>query len=219
MTSTQLVIWDNDGVLVDSESLAVRADIELLTGEGLEVTEQEVIDGFLGRSVYDLIAFAEQRLGHRLTPGFRDRFNERLFEMFETELKAVEGVVDVIDALLVPYCVASSGEHIRIENSLRTAGLFDRFEGRIYSAQDVGRGKPHPDLFLYAAGQMEAEPERCIVIEDSEPGVEAALAAKMTVFAYDALTPRARLKKAHAIFEKMSELPALLGPEVCRPLS
>jgi HAD superfamily hydrolase (TIGR01509 family) len=121
----------------------------------------------------------------------------------------------VLDRLRIPACVASSSAHERIRRSLRVAGFIDRFEGRIFSAEDVARGKPAPDLFLHAAQSMGVPPERCIVTEDSPSGVEAARAADMTVYGYCAMTPESRLCEADAVFRNMAELPWLLGPHVC----
>jgi HAD superfamily hydrolase (TIGR01509 family) len=207
----ELVIFDNDGVLVDSESLAVLTDIELLASEGLDITQERIVELFLGRSLNDLIAHAEAELGRSLGDGFERRFHERLFERFETELEAVQGIEEVLDHLDVRSCVASSASHDRVERSLKITGLFDRFAGRVYSSDDVGKGKPEPDLFLHAAHDMGADPTHCVVIEDSPPGVEAARRAGMTVFGYCAMTPASALSDANATFTRMADLPALLA--------
>jgi HAD superfamily hydrolase (TIGR01509 family) len=137
-----------------------------------------------------------------------------VFAAFERELRAVEGVAVVLEKLAadgVAYCLASSGSHQRIRVALRTTGLYARFgEDRIFSSQDVGRGKPAPDLFLHAAAVMGVAPERCAVVEDSPLGVRAANAAGMTVFGYTAMTPAERLADATALFGSMAELPDLL---------
>lgn len=207
-----LVIFDNDGVLVNSEPLAVLTDIEMLRAEGLEMTEQEIVDGFLGRDFDALVEHAAARLGRPLGADFRERFHARLFERFEAELEPVPGVERVLEGLTVPYCVASSGSHARIRRSLALAGLLEHFEGRIFSVDDVGRGKPHPDLFLHAASVLGADARACVVIEDSPAGIEAAHAAGMTVLGFAALTPAERLAGADAVFADMSELPDLLVP-------
>ncbi|CAL9492424.1 6-phosphogluconate phosphatase [Streptomyces sp. enrichment culture] len=162
--------------------------------------------------IHELIA---ERTGQRLPEEFDDVFHARVFAAFEQELKAVSGADEVLGKLAadgVPYCVASSGSHERIRVGHRVAGLGRWFdEGRIFSSQDVGRGKPAPDLFLYAAERMGVAPERCVVVEDSPLGVQAAVAAGMDVYGFTAMTPAAKLAGATGLFSDMGELVGLLG--------
>jgi HAD superfamily hydrolase (TIGR01509 family) len=154
---------------------------------------------------------AELRLGRPLPANLEDRYHERLFEAFRTKLTAVPGVADVLMQLTIPTCVASSGTHERIRLALTTTGLLPRFDGRIFSAQDVARGKPAPDLFLHAAKSLGIRPDRCGVVEDSPLGVDAANRAGMTAFGFARMTPPERLQAAGGgVFRSMAELPALL---------
>ena len=202
-----LLILDNDGVLVDSEPIANNVLAELLTECGHPTTYEESVRDHLGGTLRLVREVVEPRLGRPLPADFEDRYHRRLFERMRTELTAVKGVVEALDAIDLPMCVASSGTHERIERALTTVGLFGRFQGRIFSAQDVTRGKPYPDLFRHAAERMGAEPTRCLVLEDSPHGVTAAKAAGMTVIGYTGLTPAARLADADMVIERMAALP------------
>jgi HAD superfamily hydrolase (TIGR01509 family) len=178
-----LLIFDCDGVLVDSEPLSCRIDAEILTECGAPYTAEEVARDFTGVSVKDQITRIESERGIRLPDDFTERLNRTLFKRFETDLKPIEGVQDAILSLPFPRCVASSSIPERIALSLRATGLADLFEN-IFSSTQVARGKPAPDLFLHAANQMNARPEDCLVIEDSTTGVQAALAAGMRVIGF-----------------------------------
>jgi HAD superfamily hydrolase (TIGR01509 family) len=211
-----LVIFDCDGVLVDTERLAVPIDVELLAELGWVLSEAEVIERWLGKSEADFVADVEAYLGRPLPAGISFESERRYREAMERELQAVPGVVDALDRIEAAgrkTCVASSGTHEKMAFTLGLTGLWGRFEGRIFSASEVARGKPAPDLFLHAAEEMGCAPADCVVIEDSPWGVRAALAAGMTPFAYaGGLTPRHRLEIPGAtIFTDMDELPALLG--------
>jgi HAD superfamily hydrolase (TIGR01509 family) len=206
-----LLILDNDGVLVDSEPIANDVLAGLLTECGCPTTYEESVRVYLGGTLRLVRQIVEPRLGGPLPADFEERYHRRLFARMRTELTAVEGVVPALDALSadgdLPMCVASSGTHERIERTLATVGLLARFQGRIFSAQDVPRGKPYPDLFSYAAARMGADPARCLVVEDSPHGVAAAKAAGMTVIGYAGLTPAARLADADIVVERMADLP------------
>jgi HAD superfamily hydrolase (TIGR01509 family) len=206
-----LVIFDCDGVLVDSERLAVRTEVEVLAQLGWPLGEQDVIERFVGRSASHMQAAIERQLGRPID--FERLFTRRHEEVFERELRAVDGVEALLDALRVPSCVASSGNHERIVRSLELVGFAERFEDRIFSASDVARGKPAPDLFLHAASAMGTEPGRCAVVEDSVPGVEAGRAAGMTVFAYaGGVTDAAALARPDAtVVDSMRSLITLLA--------
>lgn len=207
-----LVIFDNDGVLVDSESHAQLVLSKLLTDLGLPTTPEECFAQFLGSSLSSIRARAEQRLARALPADFETCYHRDLFEVFRTSLRPVPGVAAVLEGLDAPTCVASSGTHERIRVALTAAGLLDRFEGRIFSATDVARGKPAPDLFLHAARALGADPARCAVIEDSRVGIEAANAAGMTAFGFARITPAEELRQATGgVFRAMDELPARLA--------
>ncbi|MFE5908863.1 HAD family hydrolase [Streptomyces wedmorensis] len=209
----ELVIFDCDGVLVDSERIYCRVDREVFASLGAEFTETEVADYFVGSSHEMLTAIVEERRGSPLEPGWQAPFKQRYEDALDAELTAVEGVAGVLDTLAVPYCLASNGSHAGIRKNLGRVGLLDRFEGRIFSARDVARGKPAPDLFLHAAATMGVPPERCAVVEDSPYGVQAARAAGMRAFGYcGGLTRADRLMGPRTVvFDSMRELPGLLG--------
>ncbi|MFI1169657.1 HAD family hydrolase [Streptomyces sp. NPDC020801] len=209
-----LVIFDNDGVLVDSEPISNRLLAACLTELGHPTTYEDSIRDYMGSAMHRVHDLVLERTGRRLPDDFDDMFHARVFAAFERELKPVAGVVDVLEKLTAdgtPYCVASSGSHERIRVGHRTTGL-DRWfdDDRIFSSQDVGRGKPAPDLFLHAAERMGVAPRRCVVVEDSPLGVRAAVAAGMDVYGFTAMTPAAGLAGATQLFARMEELSGLL---------
>ncbi|MGW0911010.1 HAD family hydrolase [Streptomyces sp. NPDC002784] len=209
-----LVIFDNDGVLVDSEPISNRLLAAYLTELGYPTSYEDSLRDYMGAAMHRVHDLVEARTGERLSGDFDDVFHARVFAAFERELKPVAGAEGVLEKLAadgVPYCVASSGSHERIRVGHRTTGLTRWFEdGRIFSSQDVGRGKPAPDLFLYAAERMGVAPERCVVVEDSPLGVRAAVAAGMDVYGFTAMTPASRLEGATGLFGDMGELNDLL---------
>ncbi|MFG2284425.1 HAD family hydrolase [Streptomyces asoensis] len=209
-----LVIFDNDGVLVDSEPISNRLLAAYLTELGHPTSYEDSIRDYMGSAMHRIHDLVQERTGQRLPADFDDTFHRRVFAAFEAELEPVEGAVDVLAKLAadgVPYCVASSGSHERIRVGHHKTGL-DRFfdDARIFSSQDVGKGKPAPDLFLHAARRMGVAPERCAVVEDSPLGVRAAVAAGMDVYGFTAMTPAARLAGATRLFSDLADLPDLL---------
>ncbi|WP_328561938.1 HAD family hydrolase [Streptomyces coelicoflavus] len=210
-----LVIFDNDGVLVDSEPISNRLLAGYLTELGHPTSYEESLRDYMGGAMHRVHDLVLERTGRRLPENFDDVFHGRVFAAFERELEPVPGAVGVLEKLAadgVAYCVASSGSHERIRVGHRKAGL-DRWfdDGRIFSSQDVGRGKPAPDLFLHAAARMGVAPERCAVIEDSPLGVQAAVAAGMDVYGFAAMTSAQKLAGATRLFADMGELADLLG--------
>jgi HAD superfamily hydrolase (TIGR01509 family) len=182
--SASLHIFDCDGVLVDSEVLATRIESQLLRDVGVELTAESIAAAFVGISDAEMHGRIEADWDVTLPEDFTVRRAARLDEVFRTELRAVAGISGVLQALDEMRCVASSSSPDRIRTSLAVTGL-DRFFGpHIFSASSVERGKPAPDLFLYAADAMETDPARCIVIEDSTPGVAAGRAAGMHVVGF-----------------------------------
>jgi HAD superfamily hydrolase (TIGR01509 family) len=169
-----------------------------------------VVELFLGRTDAYMRQVIEERL--RDLPGdWEHRLDERYLAA-HAELRPVDGIVEALEQIRVETCVASSGTHEKIRRSLGATGLYERFEGRIFSTTEVEHGKPAPDLFLYAAERMGVEPAACAVVEDSPFGVEAAKAAEMTAFAYvGGLVPAERLRDADVVFDEMRELPRLLS--------
>ena len=210
--SIELVIFDCDGVLIDSERLAVKVDVQVLHEVGWPLTEAEVIERFVGRSDRDTRAAIEAHLGRTLPDDWGDAVEQRYREVFADALTPVDGVLEALDRITLPTCVASSGTHDHLRYTLGLTGLYERFEGRIFSAEDVPNGKPAPDLFLHAAERMAAAPAGCVVVEDSRPGVEAARAAGMRVLAFaGGLSPAEVLEGSHTtVFDDMRDLPSLL---------
>ena len=210
----ELVIFDCDGVLVDSERIAVRVDAAVLAELGWPLSEAEIIERFVGRSEEHFVREIEAYLGRPLPRHWGDAYQHLYVQAFERDLRAVDGVVDALDRITAATCVASSGSHERTRRSLRLTNLHERFEGRIFSATDVANGKPAPDLFLHAAARLGVPPARCVVVEDSRYGVEAARAAGMAAFAYaGGVTPAHWLEgPGTVVFSDMRELPGLLVP-------
>lgn len=202
-----LLILDNDGVLVDSEPIANRVLSELLTECGYPISYDESVRRYLGGTLALVRADVEPQLGHALPDDLEATYHQRLFDRVRAELHPVEGAEQAITDVGWPMCVASSGTHERIELELRTTGLYDRFVGRLFSAEDVARGKPHPDLFLHVASELGVPAAECVVVEDSPHGVAAARAAGMAVVGYAGLTPADRLVDADAVIGTMAELP------------
>jgi HAD superfamily hydrolase (TIGR01509 family) len=212
MPETRLVIFDCDGVLVDSERISVRLEVTLLAELGWELTEVEIAERFLGRTDRYMIEQIEAHLGRSLPPGWPEEAALRYREALAVELRPVDGVVEALDRIEVPTCVASSGSHDKMAFTLGLTGLYPRFEGRIFSSSEVANGKPAPDLFLHAARQLGVEPAHCVVVEDSPAGVAAARNAGMRALGYaGGLTPVHRLEgPGTTVFSDMRELPALI---------
>ena len=213
MTAPELVIFDCDGVLVDSEPISNGVLAELLTAAGVPTTPETSMERYMGGSMAAVVADAEARRGSRLPDGFVEGYYAACTAAFDAELTAVPGIEAALDALGDrPTCVASSGRHEKIRHTLGLTGLLPRFEGRIFSAHEVARGKPAPDLFLHAAERMGFAPARCAVVEDAPVGVAAALAAGMAAFGYVGRTPPVRLaREGVRVFDSMDELPGLLS--------
>jgi HAD superfamily hydrolase (TIGR01509 family) len=210
-----LVIFDCDGVLVDSEAIANRIMAEHITATGIPIAYEDCRARFVGGTLQRVMDTVEQWLGRPLPPGWKDDFEARRNEAFRRELKAVAGVEEVLQRLArvgTEICVASSGTIEKMELTLGLTGLKRYFGERLFSASMVAHGKPEPDIFLYAAEQMGYLPETCVVVEDSPTGVTAAVAAGMRVLAYAADTDAEILRVAGAHpFAEMAELPGLLG--------
>ena len=178
----ELVIFDCDGVLVDSEMLSAGVLMGMMTEEGYPLTEEAFRADFLGRSFAAAALRARERFGRPLPEDFENRYRDRLFARLEAELQPMAGVAEVLQGLRVLFCLATSSSPRRLALSLRASGLATYFEGRCFTASEVQKGKPAPDLFLHAAARMGVAPAQCLVIEDSELGVRAGLAAGMQVW-------------------------------------
>lgn len=212
-----LLIFDCDGVLVDSEVLSCRIDAEVLTGLGIPYTAEEIAREFTGVSLKDQIARIEAERGCRLPEDFPEQLTHAVLARFETDLEPIPGVRKAILALPFRRCVASSSLPERIALSLRVTGLSDLFE-HVFSSIEVPRGKPAPDLFLHAAARMNTPPRDCLVIEDSVAGVQAARAAGMYVIGFTGGShcrpghnETLRDAGAHAVIGRMADLPSAVA--------
>jgi HAD superfamily hydrolase (TIGR01509 family) len=207
-----LVIFDSDGVLVDSEPIINRVFVEMLGELGFSLDYAEVLREFSGASMNHRLETMESRLGWRRPADFVAGYQARIQAAVERELAPVPGVREVLERLEGPVCVASNGASADLRGRLRVAGLLERFEPHLFSAIEIGRGKPEPDVFLHAARVFGVEPARSAVVEDSLPGVEAGRRAGMSVFGFARLGDARALERAGARpFHDMSELPELLG--------
>ena len=212
-----LIIFDCDGVLVDSEVISCHAHAQTLTKHGYPITEAQVLERFLGRSMRHSIGEVEAELGRRLPDDFHSQVYSEIFRLFAISLQATPHMAETLARITAPVCVASSGPPEKISTSLNHVGLYERFAPHIFSAVQVRHGKPAPDLFLFAAEQMRATPARCLVIEDSLAGIEGAHAAGMTVLGFHGGShcgpgygERLRAAGATAVFDDMRELPDLM---------
>ena len=211
----ELVIFDCDGVLVNSEKVANEVFAEVLLQVcGLKFTLDDMLDTFVGHSRAQCFDKIEAILGEPPPPELDQRYQDDINRALKDSVVAIEGIESVLRSLAIPYCVASSGSHDKMRLTLGKTGLIDLFEGNIFSTSEVERGKPHPDIYLHAAASMgEHQPERCLVIEDSPLGVTGAVAAGMNVFGFAELMPAHKLKASGAqlIFEHMHDLPDLIA--------
>lgn len=206
-----LVMFDCDGVLVDSEAIANRVLVDELQAAGFPVTLEQALDEFVGLRLKTCCELLAARYGRSVPAKCLERYRARVEVEFRACLKPVEGIIEALDAIRLPTCVASSGAPEKMRLTLGLCGLWERFAGRIFSAREVARGKPHPDLFLHAAACMGAQPADCVVVEDSPPGVLAARAAGMKVLGYIGGFNARPLQQLGAIpFRHMRDLPGLL---------
>jgi HAD superfamily hydrolase (TIGR01509 family) len=214
----KLIIFDCDGVLIDSEVIACRMMAEALTLEGYPITTEDMVHRFAGLSGKTRAALVERELGRKLPADFEAIAQHSLRAAFQQELQATAGIAEALDALPMPVCVASSSGADRLRFALDLVGLHSRFAGNIFSADSVSHGKPAPDLFLFAAARMQVAPADCLVVEDSAAGVQAATAAGMAVLGFCGgahCTPphAARLlaEGAMAVISDMTVLPRLIA--------
>ena len=208
-TPIEAVIFDCDGTLVDSEWLANAALVECVAPFGLCMSTEEAMRSYVGGKMADCVADLERRLGRKLPDSFIPEVRKRMAEAFRAHLKPVEGALEVLANLRLPFCVASSGPTEKIELSLGLTGLADFFSrDRIFSAYDVGSWKPEPGLFLHASRAMGVPPERCAVVEDSLRGVEAGVNAGMQTFWF---RPNGPIPPTVVALHRLEVLPELLG--------
>lgn len=224
MAPIKLIIFDCDGVLVDSEPLAMRVLLQIIADAGIEIEREVAFRSFLGRSLASISESLNQSHGTPLSEASLAAMREQLYALYRKELKPTPWLKDVLAGLDLPFCVASSSQLERIRLSLELTGLLPSFEPHIFSASMVENGKPAPDLFLHAARQMGVAPENCLVIEDSPAGIMAARAAGMRVFAFvggghiaeSGLRAEVEALAPDAIMEDMRALPGLLELQAAR---
>jgi HAD superfamily hydrolase (TIGR01509 family) len=216
--SFDLIIFDCDGVLVDSEVISCRAHADVLSRHGYPITSEQVFHRFLGRSTKQANAEVEAELGRALPGSFHGQLQDELFRAFEVDLEAVPHIHAALGEVTQAVCVASSGSQARMRVTLGRTRLYDRFAPNIFSASQVANGKPAPDLFLFAAERMQTAPERCIVIEDSVAGIAGAIAAGMPVLGFhggshcrEGYGAKLRDAGATATFDDMRQLPDLIA--------
>ena len=212
MGDFELVIFDCDGVLVDSEVLTNTVLRDMLRELGATVTLDDMFETFVGHTWEQCLELSADLLGRAPPEDFATRYRMRCGQLLREKLQPVPGIKLALSRITLPTCVASSGDHDKMRTTLGVTGLLPHFEGRLFSVTQVARGKPAPDVFLFAASQMGVSPDRVAVVEDTPVGVTAGRAAGMNVFGYTGRTPRHRLMSAgaNAVFDDMSVLPPLL---------
>lgn len=206
------VIFDCDGVLVDSEVLSTKVSQRILADLGWDADLETLLELFVGCSSEFYYEEIERRLGRSLEPGWDAPYSGWLDKALEEELEAIPGIAEALGRITLPTAVASNSSHRRIRSSLALVGLLEVFDGRISSAEDVAAGKPAPDVYLHAAELLNVRPERCIAIDDSRFGVESAHRAGMSVLAYAGSPFAGPLPEGERIFrfDDMAALPALV---------
>jgi len=208
----ELVIFDCDGTLVDSEGISNSIVSDLINRAGISMSRKEAIDKFKGTNFKTITGYIEKETGTELSYNFEAEFRRLSHAAFEKELQTIPGVVDFIEALPIPFCVASNGPQIKMETTLSVTGLTKYFDNRnTFSAYDINSWKPEPKLFQYAAVAMDCPIEKCLVIEDTLPGAMGAVNAQMDLFVYAPHDKKAFLDNNMQVFEKFSWLREHLG--------
>jgi HAD superfamily hydrolase (TIGR01509 family) len=211
MTNIKCILFDCDGVLVDSEAIGNQILLNMAAKYGLKISLNEAYKKFNGRSLKDCFQQIEQLINQPLPENFEIAYRKKSFEAFATQIKPVKGVLKFLNSLTIPYCVASSGPVEKIQLTLKTAGLIDKFENKIFSSYQINSWKPDPGIFLHAAQEMGFSVNECIVIEDSIAGIIAAKRGGFKVFGIANETNSKELENEGAIiFYTFEELATLL---------
>ena len=205
---SDLIIFDCDGVLVDSEALENQLLIDMAERHGLGVDAGEAHSEFVGRKLADCVRHIERSTGRNLPDTFIKDYRKELRSLVERELKPILGIREALELINISKCVASNGPREKMEQALRVTDLHSFFEGRLFSAYDVNAWKPEPDLFLHAAKVINVPPQACTVVEDSRVGVQAALTAGMRVVAYE---PDGNVVSGAITVRSMDQLPRVLS--------
>lgn len=215
----QLLILDCDGVVVDSEPITTRVLCEMLNALGVAIDLEQVVEMFSGHTFPRILERVTELLGRPLPGDFVNNYVSLTVAALEAELLPVPGIELALDEIEIPYCIASNGPHEKMRKTLGITALLPRFEGRMFSATQVPRGKPHPDLFLFAAQHFGVPPSACVVVEDSPSGVTGAVAAGMTVLGFAEASNAGRLfaAGAHGVFSRMADLSELLRRKTAPP--
>jgi len=209
--SEKCIIFDCDGVLVDSERVANHLLAEMVQPYGVEMTGEEATARFTGSNMAAVLAVINEKADRPLPDDFASLYREKMHAAFETDLLPIEGVADALEAIPNPKCVASSGPIAKMDVTLSVTDLKKHFEGRIFSSYEIDSWKPEPDLFLHAAKEMGFRPADCIVVEDSPLGVRAGVAAGMRVLCYcEGDGGEAMRKLGATVFQSMTDLPPLI---------
>jgi len=210
VNNIELIIFDCDGVLVDSERITAKVFSKVLEEEcGLSLSLDVLLETFMGQSSQRCLTIIEEMLGHEPPNSLEARYQNDISKALQTSVSAIPGIEKALAEISIPCCVASGGSHEKMRTTLGKTNLLSHFEGKLFSSSDVANGKPHPDVFIYAAEGMNCfNPSRCLVIEDSPLGVEGAVAAGMTVFGFADLIKKQKLinSGAHHIFTEMGNL-------------
>jgi HAD superfamily hydrolase (TIGR01509 family) len=207
MSKYKCIIFDCDGVLVDSEPLSNQVMVDMANEYGASLDLQYAYNHFKGYYIENCIEKIETLIKKKLPKNFEKEYRRRSFEKFKNEIQPVEGIVELIKNITIPFCVASSGPEHKIKLNLELTGLLPYFENKIFSCYTIGKWKPEPDVFLWAAETMGFQPNECVVIEDSITGVKAALAGGFDVFGYTAHDYSKELEsKATMTFKRINDL-------------
>lgn len=207
MCKYKCIIFDCDGVLVDSESIAIGIMVQMAKELGAKLQFEDAVFSLKGKSFKYCLGLIQELTGSKIPDDFEKEYRHKTFEAFENEIKPVEGIKSVLENLTIPFCTASSGPRNKIQLNLEVTGLLSFFEGNIFSCYTIQKWKPEPDVFLWAAKTMGFKPEECLVIEDSVPSVKAALAGGFDVFGYTAQDDNNELEDlATKTFNSMSRL-------------
>lgn len=206
------IIFDCDGVLVDSEAISTQVMVDLLKTVDYHIDIESAIDLFTGLALKDNFAFVEKEIGRKLPEDFEATYRKLSFEAFQRDLKPIKGVHALLDKLTIPFCVASSGPINKIKLNLKATNLSHYFDDNIFSCYEINSWKPEPDIFLHAAKMMGFNPNECVVIEDSLPGVTAAKAGCFDVYALQNESNKTMLNGVDVpVFNNMNKLDSILG--------
>ena len=217
MKNIKCIIFDCDGVLVDSEAIANQILLSMAKEHGLEMTLEQAIKNFNGRGLKDCFQQIEKIANKKLPEEFEKEYRKKTFEAFRTELKPVKGAKEFIETLAISYCVASSGPLEKIHLNLTTTGLIEKFENKIFSSYQINSWKPDPEIFLFAASEMGFPINECIVIEDSKAGVISAIKGGFKVFGFaNENNSQELLDEGATVFYNYEELSAILNPKTSR---